>query len=62
MPRLDVTRRLVELIRLLDAYRYMPSNEQLADRLRVHPRTVRRYVTALQDAGWPVPQKRQGAA
>jgi predicted DNA-binding transcriptional regulator YafY len=44
------------LLRLLEALQARPvaTGAELADRLAVDPRTVRRYVLALQDLGIPV--------
>src|ERR1700736_3747031 len=45
--------RLLELLSLLQMRPHWNA-EELADRLGVHPRTVRRDVTRLRDLGYPV--------
>jgi predicted DNA-binding transcriptional regulator YafY len=45
--------RLLTLLELLQAHRHL-SGTELAHRLEVTPRTVRRYVTTLQELGIPV--------
>ena len=45
--------RLLTLIELLQVYRQLNADE-LASRLEVSPRTVRRYITGLQEMGIPV--------
>jgi predicted DNA-binding transcriptional regulator YafY len=52
--------RLLTLLELLQAYRRMSARE-IADRLQVDVRTVRRYVAGLQEMGIPVEGER-GAA
>src|SRR5580700_7873149 len=49
--------RLLTLIELLQVYRQLNA-EEIADRLEVTPRTVRRYITGLQDMGIPVETER----
>jgi predicted DNA-binding transcriptional regulator YafY len=49
--------RLLTLIELLQVYRQLNA-EEIADRLEVSPRTVRRYITGLQDMGIPVETER----
>jgi predicted DNA-binding transcriptional regulator YafY len=49
--------RLLTLIELLQVYRQLTA-EEIASRLEVSPRTVRRYVTGLQDMGIPVETER----
>lgn len=51
------TTRLLTILELLQAHRQMSGGE-LARRLEVHPRTVRRYITMLQDMGIPVEAER----
>jgi predicted DNA-binding transcriptional regulator YafY len=49
--------RLLTLLELLQAYRRLSARE-IADRLQVDMRTVRRYVAGLQDMGIPVEGER----
>jgi predicted DNA-binding transcriptional regulator YafY len=49
--------RLLTLLELLQAYRRLSARE-IADRLQVDTRTVRRYVAGLQDMGIPVEGER----
>ena len=49
--------RLLTLIELLQVYRQLNA-EEIASRLEVSPRTVRRYITGLQDMGIPVETER----
>ena len=49
--------RLLTLIELLQVYRQLTA-EEIASRLEVTPRTVRRYITGLQDMGIPVETER----
>lgn len=49
--------RLLTLLELLQAYRRMSARE-IAQRLEIEPRTVRRYVAALQEMGIPVEGER----
>jgi predicted DNA-binding transcriptional regulator YafY len=51
------TARLLELLELLQAQPLLTGRE-IADRLEIDPRTVRRYVGALQDLGIPVEGQR----
>jgi predicted DNA-binding transcriptional regulator YafY len=51
------TARLLELLELLQA-RPVLTGREIADRLEIDPRTVRRYVEALQDLGIPVEGQR----
>jgi predicted DNA-binding transcriptional regulator YafY len=51
------TARLLELLELLQA-RPLTTGRAIADRLGIDARTVRRYVTALQDLGIPVEGQR----
>jgi predicted DNA-binding transcriptional regulator YafY len=51
------TARLLELLELLQA-RPLTTGREIADRLGIDARTVRRYVTALQDLGIPVEGQR----
>ena len=51
------TSRLLELLELLQA-RSLTTGSEIADRLGIDRRTVRRYVTALQDLGIPVEGQR----
>lgn len=54
---LTPTSRLLELLELLQA-RPLTTGREIADRLAIDPRTVRRYVTALQELGFPVEGQR----
>jgi predicted DNA-binding transcriptional regulator YafY len=49
--------RLLTLIELLQVYRQLNA-EEIANRLEVTPRTVRRYITGLQEMGIPVEAER----
>jgi len=49
--------RLLTLIELLQVYRQLTA-EEIASRLEVSPRTVRRYITGLQEMGIPVETER----
>jgi predicted DNA-binding transcriptional regulator YafY len=51
------TSRLLTLIELLQVHRQLTA-EEIASRLEVSPRTVRRYITGLQDMGIPVETER----
>jgi predicted DNA-binding transcriptional regulator YafY len=51
------TARLLELLELLQA-RPLTTGREIADRLAIDARTVRRYMTALQDLGIPVEGQR----
>lgn len=51
------TGRLLELLELLQE-RPLTTGREIADRLAIDPRTVRRYVEALQDLGIPVEGQR----
>lgn len=51
------TTRLLTILELLQSHKLM-SGAELAHRLEVHPRTVRRYITMLQDMGIPVEAER----
>jgi predicted DNA-binding transcriptional regulator YafY len=51
------TARLLELLELLQA-RPLTTGREIADRLAIDARTVRRYITALQDLGIPVEGQR----
>jgi predicted DNA-binding transcriptional regulator YafY len=51
------TTRVLTVLELLQARPHM-SGKELAERLEVSPRTVRRYVTMLQDMGIPVEAER----
>lgn len=57
MNRGAIAKQTVQLIRLLEGRRYMPTHAWLADEMRVTTRTVRRYLDALEQAGWPLPQR-----
>ena len=54
---LTPTARLLELLELLQAQPLLTGRE-IADRLEIDPRTVRRYVGALQELGIPVEGQR----
>src|SRR5690349_4201232 len=47
------TTRVLTVLELLQSRQQM-SGQELAERLEVDPRTVRRYITMLQDLGIPV--------
>jgi predicted DNA-binding transcriptional regulator YafY len=47
------TTRLLTILELLQTHPYL-SGEELANRLEVEPRSVRRYITMLQEMGMPV--------
>jgi predicted DNA-binding transcriptional regulator YafY len=49
--------RLLSLLELLQVYRQLTA-EEIASRLEVSPRTVRRYIAGLQDMGIPVETER----
>jgi predicted DNA-binding transcriptional regulator YafY len=51
------TSRLLAVISLLQAYHHI-SGVEIARRLEVNTRTVRRYITTLQDMGIPVETER----
>ena len=51
------TTRLLTLLELLQSYKHM-SGSEIARRLEVDPRTVRRYIVMLQDMGIPVEAER----
>lgn len=51
------TTRLLTILELLQSHRYM-SGSQLARRLEISPRTVRRYIVMLQDMGIPIEAER----
>lgn len=58
LPAVDPSRgRLLTLLELLQVHRSM-SGEEIARRLEVSPRTVRRYVLGLQEMGIPVEAER----
>ena len=58
MSEMDLSvSRLLTLIELLQVYRQLNA-EEIAGRLEVSPRTVRRYVTGLQEMGIPVETER----
>ncbi|MCI0636360.1 MAG: HTH domain-containing protein, partial [Actinobacteria bacterium] len=54
---LTPTARLLELLELLQTQPLITGRE-ISDRLEIDPRTVRRYVEALQDLGIPVEGQR----
>jgi predicted DNA-binding transcriptional regulator YafY len=50
----NTSSRTLRLLSLLQTHRYWPGSE-LADRLRVSTRTLRRDVDRLRELGYPVP-------
>jgi predicted DNA-binding transcriptional regulator YafY len=54
---LEPSARLLDLLELLQT-RPLTTGREIADRLAIDPRTVRRYVAALQDLGIPVEGQR----
>lgn len=55
--RNTVAIRLARLMRFLAGRRRVPALGVLASHLEVHPRTVRRYLEALEAAGWICPRE-----
>src|ERR671937_1486697 len=53
----DTSSRMLRLLSLLQTHRYWPGSE-LADRLAVSPRTLRRDVDRLRELGYPVEAQR----
>ncbi len=51
------TTRLLTILELLQTYEHM-SGAEIARRLEVSPRTIRRYMTSLQDIGIPIETQR----
>src|SRR5207253_9212175 len=51
------TTRVLSVLELLQAHQRL-SGPDIAERLEVNPRTVRRYITMLQDLGIPVEAER----
>lgn len=47
---------LRRILRLIDILAYKRTTEEIADLLKVSPRTVYRYVQTLRDVGKPVEQ------
>ncbi|MCM3926259.1 HTH domain-containing protein, partial [Frankia sp. AiPs1] len=56
----DTSARMLRLLSLLQTHRYWPGGE-LAERLAVSPRTLRRDVDRLRELGYPV-QATRGVA
>jgi len=54
---LEPSARLLDLLELLQA-RPLTTGQEIADRLEIDRRTVRRYVTALQELGIPIEGQR----
>lgn len=55
--RKQIVTRLAKLMAMCERYRFLPGLDELGMRLRVHPRTVRRDLEALEEAGIVVPQR-----
>lgn len=55
----EMARRFAALIRYCGHRRYLPELEVLARGLGCSTRTVRRYLTALENAGFDVPKWRR---
>lgn len=55
--RNEVALRIVRLMRVLAGRRRVPALGVLARELQVHPRTVRRYLQALEEAEWICPRE-----
>lgn len=54
----DVVRRLAMVLLYTARRKYAPDIQVMARGLNVSTRTVRRYLEALEDAGWPMPRWR----
>jgi predicted DNA-binding transcriptional regulator YafY len=54
---MSTSARMLQLLSLLQTHRYWPGRE-LADRLEVSPRTLRRDIERLRDLGYPVDAER----
>ena len=55
--RKQIVTRLAKLLAMCQRYRYLPPLDELGQRLRAHPRTIRRDLEALEEAGIVVPQR-----
>lgn len=49
--------RVLKLARRLERVKTCPMLQVLAEEFKVHPRTIRRDLEALEQAGWRVPQR-----
>lgn len=49
--------RLVKLMAMCESYQYLPTLDELGSQFRVNPRTVRRDLEAIEEAGVPVPPR-----
>ena len=58
MKRCQPLVRCLRLARYLDGRRYLPTAGEMAREVGVCERTVWRYVTALEEAQWPLPAPR----
>jgi predicted DNA-binding transcriptional regulator YafY len=58
-PRHQPLVRALWLMRRLEGLKYRPTAEELAQELNVSPRTVARYLNALEEVHVPVPPVRR---
>ena len=56
--RAQIVRRLAMVLLYTNRQKFMPNTKVLARGLSVSERTVIRDLNALQEAGWPMPQRR----